>query len=92
MRMIHKFILNEGETVLSLPIDAKPVHVENQYGQICLWVELDPYDNNKIGRHFKTFSTGHIIDDFADMEISYVGTALMEGGSYVVHVYEGKIS
>ena len=92
MRTIHKFVLNIGETVLSLPADAKPLYVDNQHGELCLWVELDPHDFNRVDRHFIVFGTGHLIGDIVGMEITYIGTTLLDSGYFVAHVYEGKMS
>lgn len=87
MRTVHKFNLSIGETVIDLPLSAKPVHVCEQYGQLQLWVETIPGEPT-FERHYRVFGTGHPIDDFQGLEITHVGTALMEGGSFVAHVYQ----
>jgi len=87
MRVVHKFNLNIGETVIDLPTSAKTLHVEQQYGQLQLWVETTPGEPT-FERHYRVFGTGHPIDEVAGLEITYVGTALMEGGAFVAHVYQ----
>jgi len=87
LRTVHKFNLNIGETVIDLPMSAKPVHVEQQHGQLQLWVETT-LGEPTFERVYRVFGTGHPIDDFEGLKITYVGTALMEGGSFVAHVYE----
>ncbi len=92
MRTVHKFELTIGTTTLYLPPDARCLHVGNQYENLCLWVELDPHcaEANKRPFDFRVFGTGHQIDDFAGLDVAYIGTALLQGGSFVAHVYRGK--
>ena len=92
MRTVHKFELAIGTTTLHLPPDAVCLHVGNQFEKLCLWVELDPAcpDIANEPRDFRVFGTGHPIDDFVGMEITYVGTAILQGGAFVAHVYQGK--
>lgn len=87
MRTVHKFNLNLGETTIDLPLSAKPVYVGEQYGQLQLWVET-MLGEPTFERHYRVFGTGHPIDDFEGLEISYVGTVIMDGGAFVAHVYQ----
>ncbi len=89
MKTIYKFTLEIGETILHLPKNAKPVHVQEQFGELQIWVELDPFSTDKIDRCFRVFGTGQTIDEFEGLKIEYIGTALMTGGAFVAHVYEG---
>ena len=88
MKTVHKYHLNIGETVIHLPLAAIPVHVGEQFGELQMWVELNPAEA-QVDRHFRVFGTGHPIDGCEHMLITYVGTAIMQGGSFVLHVYEG---
>ncbi len=36
------------------------------------------------------FLTRHLIDDLVGIAIEHVGTAIMQGGTFVAHVYTGK--
>lgn len=90
MRTVHKYELTLGTTTLHLPTDAKCLHVGNQFENICLWVEIDSNCLDFENRDFRVFGTGHPIDEFVGMEITYVGTAILQGGNFVAHVYQGK--
>ena len=95
MRVVHKFHLEIGETILSIPANAEIVHVAEQIGELQMWVELNP-SAPKINRFFRVFCTGHPIDDIQDqlgftLRPKYVGTALMAGSAFVAHIYEAII-
>ncbi len=87
MRTVHKFSLNLGETVIDLPLSAKPIYVGEQFGELQLWVETTP-GKPTFPRSFRIFSTGHPIDDLEDLQITHVGSAIMQGGTFLAHVYQ----
>ena len=55
-------------------------HVDNQAGQICLWIEVDP-EAPKVSQWFHIFGTGHTLQP--DME--YLGSVLV--GGFVWHIF-----
>jgi len=87
MRTVHKFNLGLGETVIDLPLSAKLVHVGEQFGELKMWVETIPGEPT-FPRSFRVFGTGHPIDDLEGLQITHVGTAIMQGGAFLAHVYQ----
>ncbi len=87
MRTVHKFELGIGTTTLHLPPDAKCLYVGNQHETICVWIELDPYDQTTEPCDFRVFGTGNPINDIVGMDITHVGTVLLHSGTGVFHVY-----
>ena len=87
MKVVQKFNLNIGETTIDLPLSAKIIHVGEQFGQLQLWVETTPGEPTS-PRYYRVFNTGQTIDNIMGLEICHVGTAIMDGGSYVAHVYQ----
>lgn len=80
---VHKYVLAIRDVVLlALPAGAKPLHVAEQAGQLCLWALVDP-DKKLTKRTFRVVGTGQ-----SAPAKGYVGTALLHGGSLVLHVFE----
>lgn len=83
MKMIYKYQLNvHASQELILNEGSKPLHVANQDGQLCLWMEVEldsdvstPYLINIVG-------TGQRLTEQFGV---YVGTAHIDG--FVWHVY-----
>lgn len=95
MRTIWKYEL-EPETIINVPVDAKPLAVQVQGGQTCLWVLLDP-DTPRVERKFLSFGTGHPIpDDSRFQRLQYIDTfqtenpmkGLINSPTLVFHVFE----
>lgn len=82
-------IPNPGPFELQLPAGARVVHVGAQaHGpgrQLCLWAEVHP-DAPPLPRRFLCLETGAAIDE--KLAVVHCGTALLEGGRTVWHVYE----
>ena len=87
MRTVHKFSLDIGYTLVEMPENAKIIHVGEQYGQLQLWAEVDP-NEPQTHRHFRVYGTGHPIDDVMHLDVQHIGTAIMQGGDFVAHIYE----
>lgn len=84
MREIWKFVL-KPETEIDMPKKAKLLSVADQYGNVCLWVEVDTiWENEK--RSFVFFGTGHTIP--IDLDLAFIGTVLLMDDSLVLHVFE----
>jgi len=89
MKTIHKYHLpRTAETVnVLMPQGARVLCVQAQYDHPCMWVFVDdrqPLEN----RQFLTRLTGGncvLIEN----PRSYIGTAILEGGDHVVHVFDG---
>lgn len=85
MRTIYKYDLMIGYNSLYLADGYKVLHVAEQYGSLCMWVEQS-IQNSPNYRTFNVHGTGQPIPD--DNAV-HVGAALMSSG-LVWHVYEVK--
>ena len=86
MITVYKFAFgaNQSELALSIPLNAKPVHVAVQNRRITMWFELDT-EEEKVDRHFKVVPTG--------AEVPEQGTHIQSilDGEFVWHIYEEAI-
>lgn len=81
--MPQKFQLKGGENVLEIHGGLCGAHIGSQAGSLCLWTTADldkPVETVKL----YVAVTGEIIPVEWS---SYLGTALLSGGGFVVHVY-----
>jgi hypothetical protein len=93
-RIIYKYELEIGdEQVRRIPRNSRLLSIANQQEKLCVWAEIDadaravpPYDNYK----FFIRGTGHVFEDNALLQPTFLGTVLMAGGSLVWHVYYQK--
>ena len=70
---------------MDLPEAARFLHVAEQFLDLQAWFEVDDDGGReKRSRQFMTVPTGGRIPDSA----IYHGSALLEGGRYVLHIYE----
>lgn len=86
MKSVYKYTL-EPHGGVELPTGAKILSVHAQHDSICLWALVDP-NNLPVLRRFKVFGTGHPIANEQADRLSFVGTALLDGGYLVMHVFE----
>lgn len=90
-RAIHKFPVTEsvdGALVLiKMPRGAIMRHVHEQNDTICLWAEVDLDEREREERRFFLHGTG---EDLRPEARTFLGTAILRAGRFVVHVYEGK--
>ncbi len=82
-KTIWKYTL-QPEGSIEIPKDAELLTVAEQYGEICLWALVEP-TAPRVERSFVSFGTGH---DVPDDNLSYVGSAQLQGGALVFHVFE----
>jgi hypothetical protein len=83
MKTVHKFVLGliNPVTAVQLPIKHKVLHVDEQHGEVTLWVELNTAHATQT-HYFQIVGTGHPVPDGAE----HVGTALVR--QFVWHVYK----
>lgn len=90
MKQVWKFQVDGPKVRLYMPKDAIILCVHNQRESICLWAEVSP--GNKVEeRVIEVFGTGHDMPEIAEgigLEREYLGTAILDGGSLIFHVYE----
>lgn len=86
MLKIWKFTLDPYNLNVDMPQGAKILTAREQGDNICIWAEVD---QNAIyeKRFFEVFGTGDVLPtDMATRK--YIGTALLQGGGLVFHIYE----
>lgn len=84
MKTIYKYPLNPADLYILMPIGAKILSVAQQDNQICLWAEVDnEAPEGLVG--FEVFGTGH---EVPDNDREFIGTALINDGEFVFHVYK----
>lgn len=85
---IWKFVL-APQCSLSMPVGAQVLSVREQGDSICLWALVDPSAPLEM-RRFIVFGTGHPLP--ADEPLTYLGTAHLEQGKLVFHVFERALN
>lgn len=87
MKVVHKISLVPApyRSTVFLPEDAKVLRVSEQQGQVSVWYLADQTMPAK-ARTFQLVETGVSLPD--DFVPAYVGTAILQGGSYVLHLFE----
>ena len=86
-KIIYKYPLNSSIVKIQMPVGAKILCVQDQYNTPTLWAEVDIYQPTE-NRVFSLILTG---EDFETTYKTYIGTCVLDQGSYVVHIYETKI-
>lgn len=87
MLAVWKFPVRFNDlTDVEMPDGAKILHVNDQYGVLCIWALVDPQQKKEI-RQFRLAGTGHPISMPAD-KLIHVGSYLTAGGQLVFHLFE----
>jgi hypothetical protein len=86
MQRIFKYTINPNKLFYNMPEGAKILTAHEQNGDICVWAEVDSEQLKMEQREILVFGTGHSIPDEPRR---YIGTAFLENGGLVFHVYEG---
>jgi hypothetical protein len=85
-RVVWKYELPEpGDHALELPFGAEVLSVACQGDRLCLWALVEP-DAPKELRRFRVLGTGWEFERAG--RVKFVGTALMQDGALVWHVFE----
>lgn len=86
-RTIHKHVLQSpGATKLDLAHGARVLSVQDQRGALVLYEEHRRGGEPAPTRTFLVVETGEPFDTTGTL--LFLGTVMMQGGAYVVHVYE----
>lgn len=87
MSFIYKYALHHGDNGLTLPSDSIPLSVAGQNDVVMMWVlhQRDPNTTRLYLRNFYVANTG---EDFNLGYSKFIGTVLLDNGSYVKHVFE----
>jgi len=87
MKQVYKYILRLDRPICEIPKGGTIRHVDEQLGNICVWVEVDP-DQPKEKRRFEIYGTGHTIREDMGVTRVYLGSVKLEGGALIFHIYE----
>lgn len=79
---IWKATLKEPSGILDLPEGAEILCAHEQFEEICLWFRCSP-QAPKRSRAFAVVGTGHPAPEDGE----YIGTAFLQGGGLVFHVF-----
>lgn len=70
---------------LSLPLDTEPLHVAEQFGELCLWYRVNTDIIATQSLQIALCGTGRPCP--ASLDGKYLGTALLHGGALVLHAF-----
>ena len=90
MRTIWKYMIDPISLEIDMPQGAYILCAKEQHDEIFIWAEVDP-NAIKERRFFEVFGTGHNIDTSVVGGRLYIGTAMLNGGNLVFHIYERKV-
>lgn len=85
MKAVYKYNLHPYARNM-MPVGAKPLSVHAQGNDLCLWALVDT-EAELENREFVIVGTGHEVHDHAG---EFIGSALLAGGTLVLHVFEVK--
>lgn len=80
---IWKFVIEDPETPVPMPYDARVLSVGVQRGKVCVWALVDP-DMPKVLHPFVIVPTGEQMPDHG----RFLGTVMLRG-FLVFHVFDG---
>jgi hypothetical protein len=93
MKKIYRYRISsldhDSITCLEIPWGAEVLTVQEQLGELSLWMLVDP-DHNKIERKFVVRWTGHPIKESKNGYDVYIATVQHSDGM-VYHVFEYSI-
>jgi len=84
--LVWKYPLKPGKNLVTMPRFARALAVAFQYDILHVWLLVDQ-DAATVRREFYVALTGQKIDPF-DAAGQFVGTAMNDNGSFVVHVFD----
>ena len=83
-------IPNTSMFELEMPVNAQILSCANQNGSMVMWVAFDATDTETVlmeKRAFKLAKTGSSLEHPFDT-LKYIGTVMLWGDSYVLHLFE----
>lgn len=82
---IFKYHINiPGSDIIEMPEGSEILYVGNQYNSVFLWAKVDS-TRKLTKRKFIVCNTG---DDLPANTKKFLGTVLLNEGSYVLHIFE----
>jgi hypothetical protein len=88
-KVIYKYSLKvlESQNIL-LPIGSEILTIQNQREIPCLWVLVDPNENEMEKISIEMFGTGNPIHYDMGVSRSYISTFQLHGGALVFHAFK----
>lgn len=83
MQVVWKYDLQPGRNELSMPEGGKILTAAAQFDTPVIWAKVDP-DRTRVRRTVLAVVTGERVDAMG----AYVGTALLVGGNFVLHIFD----
>tara|TARA_R110002020_G_scaffold467655_2_gene691409 strand:- start:3243 stop:3530 length:288 start_codon:yes stop_codon:yes gene_type:complete len=83
---LHPSDIGSGVFPVTMPHDAKYLHVGAQGEQIFIWAEVDT-ESTTLEHTFEVFGTGHEMREDMAVERNHIGSLMMHDGALVFHVY-----
>jgi len=85
MRVIYKYkIPGPGSGPVMMPEGAVSLFAREQFNAACVWALVDP-DAKMVPRPFLAAETGNVS---IPENSRYLGTCMLDGGAYVLHIFE----
>ena len=85
MRLIYKYTIpGPGNGPIEMPEGAVVLCAREQANVPCIWALVDP-NAKQVQRQILAAETGNIS---IPEDSRYLGTCLIDGGSYVLHIFE----
>jgi hypothetical protein len=82
--VVWKYSLPKAANDVEMPSGAVVLTVAEQHNEICLWAKVDPAAG-RVTRTFQVVGTGHAELDGTE---TYLGSAQLNNGNFVFHVFE----
>jgi len=89
MKTIYKYpldvrqIRDDNTLDITLPANARILHVAEQQGGLCLWALIDLDETASDTVHLAVQGTGHRFEEAG----THLGSALLHHGTLVLHVF-----
>ena len=86
--VIHKYPLDRsaGRVAVMMPLRRRVLSVQAQHNVPCVWALIDPESPLSLVA-FACVLTGAAVPASAG---AYVGTVLLDGGAFVLHIFGGS--
>lgn len=89
MQQIHKYNIHPGEYLHTINASSHAISAKNQNGRLTLWANHDTECKEWDTKCYMSVRTGEEFDKKNPGEVwRFIDTVLLDGGSFVVHVYE----
>lgn len=88
MQRVYKYVLSPDGSSVDMPVGAEILTAREQDEQICVWAKVDADFTLTEKRKFLVAGTGHDLPE--DPNWHYIGTAMLERGRLVMHVFHNR--